>query len=145
LILKNTNSNDPELISNAYFVIAAKSNNQPPATVLNLFTAAFKNAETLNIRYKLITKLGNHDLLLNESVLNCLLLSNAAKDWEVYLGLIISNNLQKDFQELWQQSNSNSKLDTIIRKAIAENWQQVKKLLNIIMNSLSFILGDVEN
>jgi len=145
LILKNINSNDPELISDAYFVIVAKSNNQPQAIVLNLFTAAFKNSDNLNDRYKLIAKLEHHNLLLNESVLNCLLLSNTVKDWEVYLGLVVSNNLQKGFQELWQQSDSNSKLEIIISRNNTEDWRQVKKLLQVIINNLKFILGDVEN
>lgn len=144
LILKNINSNDPELISDAYFVIAAKSNNQPQATVLNLFTAAFKNSDSLKDRYKLIAKLEHHNLLLNESVLNCLLLSSTAKDWEVYLGLIVSNNLQKGFQELWHQSGSNSKLDAIVNTTHTEDWRQVSKLLNAILLDLQFILGDFE-
>lgn len=144
LILKNTNSNDAELIANAYFVIVAKSNKQPQATVLNLFTASFKNCYRLYNRYKLIAKLEHHNLLLNESVLNCLLFSNIAKDWEVYLGLILSNNLQKEFQDLWLQSDSNSKLDTIINNTITEDWRQVRKLFKAIMEDLEFILGDVE-
>ncbi|WP_185212030.1 NACHT domain-containing protein [Sphingobacterium mizutaii] len=144
LILKNINSNDPELISDAYFVIVAKSNNQPQTTVLNLFTAAFKNSDNINDRYKLIAKLEHHNLLLNESVLNCLLLSNKAKDWEVYFGLIYRNNLQREFQELWKQSDGNSKLETIIANANREDWRQIKKLLKAIMNNLNFILGDFD-
>lgn len=144
LILKNINSNDPELIANAYFVIVAKANNQTQQTVLNLFTAAFKNQTSFNDRYKLIAKLEYHNLLVNESVISCLFLSNIAKDWEVYLGLIYGNKLQKDFRELWEQSNGNSKLDYIINKTHTEDWRQVRKLLNSILNDLQFVLGDVE-
>jgi len=144
LILKNTNSNDPELISEAYFVIVAKSNNQPQATVLNLFIAAFNNSINLLDRYKLIPKLESHKLLLNDSVLNCVSHSSIPKEWEVYLGLIINNNLQNEFQELWIQSDSNSKLEKIMKKTNTEDWRQVQKLLNAIMYNIDFVLGDVE-
>jgi len=145
LILKNINSNDPELIANAYFVIVAKSNNQSQANVLNLFTASFKNYYNLNDRYKLIAKLEQHNLLINESVLNCLLTSTFAKDWEVYFGLVISNNLQKEFQDIWHQLNSDSKLESIISTTVDEDWRQVKLLYKTIMENLQFILGDVDN
>ena len=83
LILKNINGNSSEVITNAFFVIVAKSNKQPKQTVLNLFLAAFNNTSNILGRYKLIEKLQYHELLINEHVLNCLLHSNIDKEWEV--------------------------------------------------------------
>lgn len=144
LILKNTNSNDPELIASAYFVIVAKSNNQSPKIVLNLFVVAFKSSITLNERYKLIAKLENHDLLVNEMVLECLFLSEIAKDWEVFLGLILYKKLSSEFCELWKQAEGENKLDKIISKVNQEDWRQVKKLIKSITGNLEFILGEFE-
>jgi hypothetical protein len=143
LILKNISSNDPSLITDAFFVIVAKANNQSQATVLNLFIASFMSSTNKSERYKLIAKLEYHNLLVNEKVLDCLLLSSFSKDWEVYLGLIISNNLSAEFQELWHQSAGNSKLDRIINKTVDEDWSQVNKLRKSILENTNFILGDV--
>ncbi|MBL7710762.1 MAG: hypothetical protein JNJ86_16950 [Chitinophagaceae bacterium] len=145
LILRNTNSNDPELISNAYFVIVAKANHQPQETVLNLFIASFKSCPKLNERYKLIAKLEYHNLLLHEAVLDCILLSNLSKDWEVFLGLILKNRLNKEFKELWEQSDSNTKLEKIIKSTFTEDWRQVIRLRKSILENTIMVLGELED
>lgn len=145
LILKNINSNDPDLITNAYFIIVAKSNNQSPLTILNLFIAAFKNTTNYNERYKLIAKLYNHNLLVNEKVIDCIFLSEIPKDWEVYLGLIIENNLNHDFRELWKQAEGDVKLKKIICKIEMEDWRQVNRLITSIVGNLDFVLGEFED
>ncbi|MDR6763150.1 hypothetical protein J2Y38_003369 [Flavobacterium sp. 2755] len=145
LILKNINSNDSELITSAYFIIVAKSNNQSQLTVLNLFLAAFKNSTNYNERYKLIAKLDNHNLLVNEKVLDCIFLSEIPKEWEVYLGLIIEKNICDDFRELWKQSEGEIKLKKIISKIEVEDWRQVNKLIIGIMDNLDFIKGEFES
>jgi hypothetical protein len=142
LILKNINSNEPALISDAYFVIAAKNNNQSPEKVLDLFIASYKSSQKYNESYKLITKLEYHGLLLHEKVLECLLSSNITKDWEVFLGLIIKNKLYNEFQELWKQANGQIKLNSLI--TMPEDWKQVNKLLRILMSNIEFILGDCD-
>ena len=143
LILKNINSSSSELMTNAFFVIVAKNNNQSMTTVLNLFVSSFKSTTEFRERFKLIAKLEYYNLLLHEAVLNCLLLSNISKDWEVYLGLILKNKLYKDFQELWKQSEGQKKLTDIISKTGDEDWKQVNKLLKALMENSIFILGDV--
>ncbi|HEX8396803.1 MAG TPA: hypothetical protein VF644_05220, partial [Pyrinomonadaceae bacterium] len=141
LILKNINSNSLEVISNAYFVISAKSNDQPQQIVLNLFLEAYKRSSKSNDSYKLIAKLENHNLLLNEKVIDCILHSSLAKDWEVYLGLIHSNNLQSDFLELWNCLDGKLQLDKIIENEPDEDWTQVTKLMSAIYRNEKFILG----
>jgi hypothetical protein len=142
LILKNINSIESDLITNAYFVIAARNNNQKAETVLNLFTASYKSSKKYNERYKLITKLEYHGLLLHEKVLECLFSSNIIKDWEVFLGLIIKNKLYNEFQELWKQADGQVKISGLI--TVPEDWKQVNKLLRILMSNSEFILGDSE-
>lgn len=141
LILKNVNSDNYEVVSNAYFVIAAKANNQSQQTILNFFLAAFNCPKKQNDGYKLIAKLEQHNLLLNERVLDCLLASSVAKDWEVYLGLIHSNNLQKEFLELWEEFGGKPRLDKIIQSKTSEDWTQVLKLISAVYQNKKYILG----
>lgn len=141
LILKNINSNNLEVISNAYFVIAAKSNDQSQETVLNLFVEAYKRSYKSKDSYKLIAKLEHHNLLLNEKVIDCIMHSSVAKDWEVYLGLIHSNSLQNDFLEIWNILDGKICLEKIINNEPNEDWSQVIKLLSAIYRNEKFILG----
>lgn len=142
LILKNVNGNNYEVISNAFFVIAAKSNNQSQQTVLDLFLAGYKSpSKKRNESYKLISKLEHHNLLLNERVIDSLLHSYISKDWEVYLGLIHSNNLQSEFLDLWNQFDGKSRLDRIIQNEAEEDWSQVLKLMQAIYHNEKYILG----
>jgi hypothetical protein len=142
LILKNINSSNSKLIINAFYIIVARNNNQSRETVLNLFALSFKSTTDYGERYKLIAKLEYHNLLLHETVLSCLLSSNLGKDWEVYLGLILKNKLYKEFQELWNQSEGQEKINDIIKKTGDEDWKQVNKLLKALMENSDIILGD---
>lgn len=146
LVLKNINSKDSDLISDAYYVIVAKSNSQPQETVLNLFVAAFNGCcSNIQNRYKLIAKLEHHNLLVHEKVLDCMLFSNIPKDWEVYLGLLLDNDeLLEEFRELWSQLDADSKFKRIKEKACHEDWRQVDKLMKSIMENVKYIKGDVE-
>ncbi|KAA0990904.1 NACHT domain-containing protein [Dyadobacter aurulentus] len=142
LILKNINSNDPEVVEDAFFIIAARSNNQTKATILNLFVSAFNKSNNFHTRYKLIAKLEYHELLLNELVFSTITISSLAKDWEVYLGLIYSNNLKSHFSDMWMQSDTKKSFELIIAKSPGDDWNQVNKLLNAILTDSNFILGD---
>jgi hypothetical protein len=141
LILKNANSGNTNL-TNAFYVIAAKFNNQPKETILNMFKLSFLSDKNSSDRYKLIIKLGQHNLLINETTLNCLLKSSSPKDWEVYLGLIIINKLGHNFKELWTEAGGSCLLNSIIADSSAEDWSQVKKLIASVLNDEKFIFGD---
>lgn len=143
LILKNTNRNDNEdVIMNAYFVIVAKCNEQSKQTVLDFFLLAFGKCTNLAERYKLIAKLEQHDLLINDSVLSCLYSSYIAKEWEVYLGMIVNTELISDFQDLWHQTDGNRSYENIILTSDNEDWGQASKLLDDILLNRKHILGE---
>ena len=143
LILKNTNRNDNEdVVINAFFVVVAKCNLQPQQTVLDFFLLAFHKCSMLSVRYKLIAKLKQHALLINDKVLGCIYESHIAKDWEVYIGLILSTNLRSEFKDLWQQTNGNIMYENIILIAQCEDWTQVSKLLDDVLLNRKFVLGD---
>lgn len=143
LILKNTNRNDDEdVIINAFFVIVAKNNLQPQSTVLEFFTLAFHKCSNLSNRYKLIAKLDQHNLLVNEKVLSCIFISRIAKDWEVYFGMIITAELRIDFEDLWKQTSASILFDKIITDNTAsEDWGQAMKLLDDILLNRQFVPG----
>ena len=113
--------------------------NQCPWT--NFFLATFNCSKKQNDGYKLIAKLEKHNLLLNERVVDCLLASSAAKNWEVYLGLIHSKDIQKEFLELWEEFGGRSRLDKIIQSKAGEDWTQVLKLISAVYQNKKYILG----
>ncbi|MFD1874184.1 hypothetical protein [Hymenobacter bucti] len=145
LILKNISSNNSIVSANSFFVIAAKSNKQPKDIIISLFRLAFSGSNQKRERYKLIIKLEQHDLLLHETTLSCLVNSTYPKDWEVYLGLIIKNNFNDFFKELWQQNGDYMALNSIMISTPNEDWSQVNRLFEAIIENKAFVLGDFDN
>ena len=56
-------------------------------------------------------------------------------------GLIHSNNLQKEFLEIWEEFGGKLRLDKIIQSKTSEGWTQVLKLISAIYQNKKYILG----
>ena len=145
LVLKNVNGRNPELMMEAFMVIASKPCKQSDIDIINTFYHAFRSECNIPEQYKMIKKLSIHGLLVSEKVLSCILQSNYPKNWETYLGGIIETK-EGDYNcfiDLWNQSKGEKALTNIIHQTPEEDWTHVRKLIDIIMSGKEYILGDV--
>ena len=145
LILKNVNSRKPELIIEAFFVIASKPCKQSSSDIIDIFVIAFNSKYNVSEQYKMILKLATNNLLNSEKVLECILQSNYPRNWETYLGGIIDTmkDNYSEFIDLWRQANGKRKIERLKRQSSTEDWSQVEKLLNVILSGKEYIAGDV--
>ena len=144
LILKNVNSGNPKLSIETFHVIASKPCKQPSKIIIDIFVLAFRSMYNVSEQYKMIQKLISNDLLCNEQVLLCILQSDYPRNWETYLGGIIVNmkEIYDEFKDLWVQTNGEKRLEHCMRQSQAEDWSQVKKLLQVILSGEDYIVGD---
>lgn len=47
-----------------------------------------------------------------------------------------------EFKDLWVQTNGEKRLEHCMRQSQAEDWSQVKKLLQVILSGEDYIVGD---
>ena len=130
LILKNVTRRNPKLLIEAFYVIASKPCKQPPKTIINIFSLAFRSGYNIYEQYKMILKIAANDLICEETVLGCILQSNYPRNWETYLGEII-NKMKGDycsFIDLWEQANGDKIIAQKVTQFYSEDWSHVNKL-----------------
>ncbi len=139
LILKKCGSKDPEVTMNSFFVIAARNNNPKTKSLIETFKNAWDNNEGKYDRWKLIPKLAIFNVLSNSDFLSRIFQSDIPKEWEVYLGNILESNLKDDFKQVWQEMEGECKFKSYENN---NDWSQVLKLIDIILNDKPYILGE---
>lgn len=141
LIIRHTKASDPENIWNSFFIIAAKKNGQKKDRLLEFFTLAWKKNQGKPDRWKLLIKINQHGLLLEEDVFLAVSGNFVSKEWQVYLGLILENGYGKKFLVLWS-GHKHKKIKNEIRGNKDYEWAVVRKLLEIVENNEEYVPGE---
>jgi hypothetical protein len=142
LMLQKSHSASPEVAWGSFFVVAAKNNDQPEEAVLYAFEVAWKANNGSSERWRLIDRLASRRLTVRRCVLERILASEAAKEWEVYLGFVAQcdRTTRDRFVDLWSETAS----DTLIQVLAARDdieWRVTKRLLSTILSGDPYILG----
>ena len=146
-LISKTYSQNPKINWDIFFIICAKKNNQTKEHILSAFISAWEanSDEKYKVRrWRLIDKLASlTKLIINETVLNILFKDSIYKDWEVYLGKILefSPDLRDEFFDLWNQIDGSSLLLVLMSRK-PNDWIYVKRLLIIVLENKSYIIGD---
>lgn len=144
LILKNNSSHSPEIAWESYFVFSAKRNVSriEKDKVLGSFLVAWNSNNENRERWKLLIKLRNSNLLMNEKIFVKVMDSNVYKEWEVYLGLVYESQKNSHFSELWEEYRGSDVLDMHLKGHDGYYWEYIQKLVNAILQNKRIILGD---
>lgn len=110
----------------AFFVIAAKVNLQDTAAVVQAFHLAWAKNSTRADRWKSLTKLGQHGLLLDGAVLEHLLTSERPKEWLVFIAEVIKFGCVADFGRMWTEMGGDQVLQTLCTEHDPD-WLRVAK------------------
>ena len=143
LIIKHTEASDPDVVWDSFFVIAAKNNKQSKKSILDFFEIAWENNPTRIDKWKMLTKLSVHNLLMNDRVFNVILKSESVKEWQVFLGEVIQLNQLDEFIELWNALIDEKKV-LFFENSKDNECLIVRNLLNIILNKKTFVLGSIQ-
>lgn len=126
---KATSGGNPGICWEAFFVIAAKNNNQIKEKVLLAFELAWTKNEERFDRWKLIAKIGQHGLLLEEFIFSSVLMSENPMDWYVFIDGIIDNEQIEDFSKVWQEAGGKNLLNFVEKKKGLE-WHRIKRIID---------------
>ena len=138
LILKKCSSKNPEITWDSFFVVVAKKNNPESHHLLTTFKNAWdSNFKSQNL-WKLLPKMTINNLLVTSEVITRVISSNDVKVWEVFLGLILENNLREEFKEIWNEVDKDKILN---QKMVDKDWDYNKNLIDIILNDKEFVKG----
>jgi hypothetical protein len=142
LIIKHTESSVPEVVWESFFVMTAKRNNQSVEKIIDFHVLSWKTNSKRSDRWKLLDKLDQHDMLLNDKVFTLLMDSHSAKEWQVYLGFILAKKQVDGFITLWE-SICDKAIKSRINKETDFEWLVVKKLLSIIFKREEYVPGEL--
>jgi len=146
-LISKSYSQNPKITWDAFFIVSAKKNKQKKEIIISSFKVAWETNSDFSEkfrRWKLIDKLGERGLLINEKVVNILFEDSLPKDWEMYLGRMLEYSSSKadEFYDFWFQIDGSSTLKTLT--SIKPNdWLYVNRLLDIVLNNKDFIKGDL--
>jgi len=142
LVLKNTDTTNPETTWDSFFILAAKNNHQSDEKVLQAFKIAWISNSERTDRWKLIDKLSERNLLLSDVVLHSVLESNSWKEWQVYLGCIVNNVPNQQFIDFISEIGKESIFECL-NETEGEEWRYVAKLMTILLEGKTFVPGEM--
>ncbi|MCO6148388.1 hypothetical protein [Flavobacterium sp. NRK1] len=128
---------------NIFFIVSAKKVDIKKDTIIDSFIIAWQKNFQESDRWKLIHKLKNRDLLIEEKILFELFKEKTSpREWEEYFGSILEKNLNNEFIDIWEQLHGE---DFFTKDTIKNNneWQIANRLLDLIYRNEGFILGDI--
>lgn len=123
VIRKSAASATPEIIWDTFFVVAARSNARDMTEILEAFRLAWKANIERPDRWKLIAKVGQHGLALEELPLVSVLNSDQPKDWLVLAEAIVESGKVLDFPSVWREACGWEALE---RRSPGPDWYQVR-------------------
>lgn len=140
-VIKKASANaDGQVLWDSFFVIAAKGNMQDKDTLLEAFDHAWvRNAERID-RWRLLAKLGQHRLILEEKVIQHMMSSEIPKDWLVFVEEVIRGKLLSEFKVVWAEVGGEPLIRHVCREGGAD-WIRVQTLLSTLYAGKCYELG----
>jgi hypothetical protein len=142
LISKSLSTSVPEVAWDAFFTFAAKVTPVPEPLLFEAFEAAWKANADNPERWKIIDRMATRGYLLRGNVVERVLESPFEREWEYFLGSILSSpELRKKWEAQFQEAYPRVEQALGIRTGI--QWQQVHNLWTILVERLEYVPGDV--
>jgi hypothetical protein len=139
-IKKSAEAGDPDVCWNAFFVVAAIDNRQPSEEILSSFLLAWRKNYYRTDRWKLICKVAQHGLLLNESVFGAVLHSDDPRDWDAFIDGIIDHDLISEFIAAWADVDGFKLVRNIVGRRTSD-WSRVASHLALLANGKAYERG----
>ncbi|MES3043448.1 hypothetical protein [Sphingomonas faeni] len=130
---------NPKLCWEGFFALAAAGSQQPPPVVLEAFCLAWDaNIDRPDV-WRLLQKLGRHELLQKEDVVRRVSKTQIPLNWLVYIDEVSRFGPIK-FAETWRQFDG-ARLEARMQNSDDEEWRHVIYLLSFIKSGLPIPLG----
>ena len=135
LVSQSATALDPQVMWNAFFVLAARPNQQPTDDVISAFERAWSANERREDRWKLLQKLGDLDLSSSPEAYRAVLDgSDDPKEWEVLLGLVLEREERKLLRKEWRKRG-----EALLPEG--NDWAYVRHLAELAMGNEEYIRG----
>lgn len=139
-IEESMSQGEQEICWEGFFVISAKNNKRDKKSILRSFNVAWNANKNRNDRWKLLIKLSQHKLLLEEQVFTAVLSSESQQDWYSFIDGVIAENQFVEFKILLDEYGSSSVFNMLKAKNDCE-WDRVNYLVNLIYEGKKYELG----
>jgi hypothetical protein len=142
LILQKVDSSSPVIAWDGFFIVAAKPNGLTEGEILYAFEVAWKANGDRSDRWKLLDRIASRGMIFGSGVLERILSSTHAKEWEVYLGFVAAGDstMRKRFLNLWEEVGGENAKRMLDARDKAE-WRTVLQLLQVIMRGDDYVPG----
>jgi len=134
-------SRDVDLCWDAFFVLAARPNRQGQPRILQAFEVAWDCTKQRPDRWKLLTKLRWHGLILHEAVVTRIVNSRHPKEWEVYFEELDGTSDLTRFPSVWKSMSGDRLLASMKTKS---DWGTVVKLISFAAQGQKYPRGQRE-
>jgi len=127
----------PDNAFDAFFVVAAKPNDQPAERILEVFNIAWQLNTGRADRWKMLEKVADHGLVTQPQVLSNVARSRIPREWEVFLGRLHQrDNCQRVAAGLRPSFSA-------VAVPTSRAWDQAIGLFDLAVRGLTFIPGTV--
>jgi hypothetical protein len=130
----------PEDAWDAFFVVVAAANRQPPDRIIKAFTVAWDANDRRVDRWKLLYKVRERELLYRDEVVARILRSSEPRDWETFLGSLAQEPQRETIMDRIGRSAEHPLQELIGR---GSEWRQVQGLLDLLLEGGSYVSGRV--
>ncbi len=138
---KGLTTGDPKFAWESFFVFSAKPNSNQTKNR----RAAFMQAWDLNLergdKWKLIQRVWDRKLLLDEEVFRRALGSTEAEIWLHFLDRIIDLDCFDELQDIWRQLQGEALLNDHERQSRNQDWTRVRWVLQYALSGKPYPLG----
>lgn len=136
-IYRTVDRMQPDKAFDAFFVIAAKPNEQPAARILEVFRAVWQLNQGRPDRWKMLEKLADRELITRPEAIAAIRTSRDPREWEVFLGRLHERDDRKQVaSELAHSFRSVAPPEDLA-------WAQARGLIELAEQGGRFTLGTV--
>ena len=128
--------NDPKISWNTFFVVAARHNRRPNNDIVEAFDAAWRMNPQSHDGWKLLAKMSERGLLLDECVLLSVVQSNSDRDWYVLLDGVYEQGLVPEFREAWKEVGGTKLREILLNRG--GDWHRVVQILDIVLSGKEY-------
>ena len=105
-----------------------------------MFAITWDNTPHASQRFKLLVKITERNLILNERVVERILRSDDYQDWFAFVDGVIDSNQISKFREAWDELDGGKILKMLQRKR-GENWARLCKILTQLIAGIAYEKG----
>lgn len=130
----------PEDAWDAFFVVVAAANRQPPTRIVKAFVVAWDANSRRVDRWKLLYKVRDRGMLYREEVVTRILRSREPRDWETFLGSLAQERNRKSILAMVNRYAAQPLHELV---GSGQEWKQVRGLLDLLLEGGVYVSGQV--